>query len=40
MDRNVQAEALLTTSGTIACLSAAWLLLGLHKRERKRQRRR
>lgn len=39
MDRDFQREAILTTSAMIASFSAAWLLLGLHKREPKRRRR-
>lgn len=39
MDRDFQSEAILITSGAIASFSAAWLLLGLHKRGPKRRRR-
>lgn len=39
LDRDFQRDAVLTTSIIIASFSAAWLLLGGHKRERKKRRR-
>ena len=39
MDNDFQSEALATTSGSIAFLSAAWLLLRVRKRQQERPRR-
>lgn len=39
LDRDFPQDAVLTTSATMAFLSAAWLLLGFHKRERRKRQR-